>query len=120
PRTGSGSLPGRALPAGALLRGALLRGALLRGALLRGALGPAVDVACHERALERAARRVHLRPHPVDARIVGRRLRGELGEVAGEAVVALVAALLRSLGEDVRAAGELGELGREVLLPRRL
>ena len=55
----------------------------------------------------------HLGAHRVHALVVGRGLRGELGEVAGEAQVARGRDLARPLGQPARAARERRELRRE-------
>ena len=61
-------------------------------------------------ASSRGPRAEHLGAHRVHALVVGRGLRGELGEVAGEAEVAGGRELARPVGEPGRAAGERGEL----------
>ena len=69
------------------------------GLLLALALGPAEDALGHRAALLGGPLAEDLGAHLVHAGVVGRRLRGQLGEVAGQAQVARRGQLGRPLGQ---------------------
>ena len=83
-------------------------------------LGPREDALRHRRRFFAGAEAEHLRTRLVHALVVGRGLRRELGEVAGEAEVARGRELARPVGQAPGAAGEVGELLRERGRSRRL